>query len=417
MTADLPRDLRDAPWLKHGPLPRLLEVLDAGGEEARVVGGAVRNALLGESATEIDIATTAVPQVVVRRAEQAGFKTAPTGVEHGTVTVIVDGTPFEVTTLREDVETYGRKARVRFGRDWDADARRRDFTINALSATRDGSVHDPVGGLPDVAARRVRFIGDARQRIREDFLRILRFFRFHAAYASGAPDAEGLAAAVAMRDGLVLLSRERVRAELMKLLVARGAAPTLETMADTGLLTQLLAGVAVVPQLARLVAIETALGLAPDPLRRLGALAVHVAEDGERLWVRLRLSNAEHERLVTMPQRWREVAADLGERAARALLYRLGPERFTDRVLFAWTRSEAEPKDAAWRRFLEAPQRWNAPRFPLGGADLIARGLEPGPALGRALARAETEWIAADFPADAKALAAIADRAARDPAE
>ena len=193
-------------------------MLDRDGEEARVVGGAVRNALLGLGADEIDVATTAVPEEVVRRVQAAGFKAVPTGIEHGTVTVVADKIPFEVTTLRQDVETYGRHAKVAFGRDWKADAERRDFTINAFSARADGTVYDYVGGLADLKARRVRFIGDPQQRIEEDYLRILRFFRFHAAYGtSDHPDREGLEACIAGRDGLDHLSRERVRMELMKL--------------------------------------------------------------------------------------------------------------------------------------------------------------------------------------------------------
>src|SRR5215470_18702225 len=187
------RRLSDAPWLTAGALPRLLAVLDCEGEEARAVGGAVRNALLGMPIAEIDVATTAVPEEVVKRVTAAGFKPVPTGIEHGTVTVVIDRHPIEVTTLRKDIETYGRHARVEFGRDWKADAERRDFTINALSATRDGTVYDYAGGLDDLKERRVRFIGDPAKRIAEDYLRILRFFRFHAAYGtSDHPDHAGV---------------------------------------------------------------------------------------------------------------------------------------------------------------------------------------------------------------------------------
>ena len=225
----------DGAWLREGPLPRLLDVLDRDGEEARVVGGAVRNALLGEPVGDIDVATTAVPEEVMRRAEAAGFKPVPTGIEHGTVTVVIDGTPFEVTTLREDVETFGRHARVAFGRDWRRDAERRDFTMNALYAARDGTIHDHVGGLADLEERRVRFIGDPARRIAEDYLRILRFFRFHAAYGHGGqPDADGLAACIAARAGLETLSRERVRMEMLKLLVAPHAVPALAAMSGGG---------------------------------------------------------------------------------------------------------------------------------------------------------------------------------------
>ena len=216
------RSLSGAAWLSAGALPRLLGVLDSDGEEARVVGGAVRNALIGLPVAEIDLATTALPQEVVKRVTAAGFKPVPTGIEHGTVTVVIDKHPFEVTTLRKDIETYGRHAKVAFGRDWKTDAERRDFTINALSATRDGVVYDYVGGLDDLGERRVRFIGDPAKRISEDYLRILRFFRFHAAYGTSEhPDAAGLAACIAGREGLAQLSRERVRMEMLKLLVAR----------------------------------------------------------------------------------------------------------------------------------------------------------------------------------------------------
>ena len=224
------------PWLKEKPLAELLAVLDRDGEEARVVGGAVRNALLGLPHGDIDIATTALPAEVTRRAQAAGFKAVPTGVDHGTVTVVIEGRPFEVTTLREDVETFGRHATVKFGRDWKRDAQRRDFTMNGLSLSPDGEVHDHVGGVADLKARRVRFIGDAATRIAEDYLRILRFFRFHAYYGEGHPDAEGLHAVIAARAGLEQLSRERVRMELMKLLLAPHAVPVLAVMAEAGLL-------------------------------------------------------------------------------------------------------------------------------------------------------------------------------------
>src|SRR5262245_46618030 len=207
----------DVPWLIEAPLAALLAALDRDGEQARVVGGAVRNVLLGEPHGDIDIATTAPPDEVIRRVQAAGFKPVPTGIEHGTVSVVADSRPFEVTTLREDVETFGRHAKVAFGRDWRRDAERRDFTMNALSLARDGTIFDYVGGLADVAARRVRFIGDAATRIAEDYLRILRFFRFHAAYGEGAPDPEGVAACIAGRAGLERLSRERIRMEMLKL--------------------------------------------------------------------------------------------------------------------------------------------------------------------------------------------------------
>jgi len=317
-----------------------------------------------------------------------------------------------VTTLREDVETFGRKARVVFGRDWRADAERRDFTINALSASADGTVHDYVGGLADVAARRVRFIGEAQTRIAEDYLRILRFFRFHAYFGEGAPDPAGLLACIRGRSGLEALSRERVRMELLKLFLAPRATPTLAVMAESGLIGMVLGGVALVASFENMVKVEDKIGAAPDPVRRLGALGVMVREDAERLTQRLRLANAEAERLVALECWWR-VRPNAGEHAARALLYRLKPQSYVDRVLLAWTRSQAGAADEAWRALASLPQRWTAPVFPLKSADFTRRGLPAGPPLGAAMRAAEAAWIAADFPSERAALEAIADEAAR----
>jgi poly(A) polymerase len=401
--------IADTAWLTSGALAKLMAVLDRDGEEARVVGGAVRNVLVGEATGDVDVATTALPDEVMRRAQAAGFKAVPTGIDHGTVTVVVDHRGFEVTTLREDVETFGRHAVVRFGRDWRADAARRDFTINALSLTRDGVVHDYVGGLADIAVRRVRFIGQAGARIAEDYLRVLRFFRFHAAYGVGPPDPEGLQACIDARDKLDRLSRERVRMELMKLLIAAHMVPTLAVMAEASLLGPVLGGVPYLAAVANMTKVEAACGFPADPVRRLGALAVMVAEDAERLWQRLRLTNAEHDRLASMADAWWRVAPG-DEGAARALLYRLGPEPFVDRVLLAWARSEAGAADGAWRAMASLPQRWTAPVFPIKAAQLMARGR----GLGAALAQAESAWIAQGFPRDKAALAAIVDQAARD---
>jgi poly(A) polymerase len=378
-----------------------------------VVGGAVRNALLGEPISEFDVATTAVPQEVIRRATAAGFKPVPTGIEHGTITVVIASRPFEVTTLREDVETFGRHANVRFGRDWRADAERRDFTMNALSAGADGVVHDYVGGLADLKARRVRFIGDAKKRIAEDYLRILRFFRFHAAYGHGLPDAAGLAACIAARAGLGQLSRERVRMELLKLLLARHATAALAVMAESGLLMPVLGGVPDLAGFENMAKVEVAAGVQADAVQRLGALGTRIADDAERLWQRLRLSNVEHERLASMAEAWWRISP-ANEKGARALLYRLGPERFIDRVLLAWARSPATAHDPAWRALATLPEHWTAPVFPLKAADFIKRGMTPGPALGAALHEAEAAWIAADFPADPEAIAAIAAAAAAE---
>ena len=409
------KNLAGATWLKDSPLARLLAVLDRDGEEARAIGGAVRDSLLGMTPGEIDVATTATPPEVIRRVQAAGYKAVPTGIDHGTVTVVVAGHPIEVTTLREDIETFGRKANVRFGRDWKADAERRDFTINALSVSADGTVHDYVGGLADLAAQRVRFIGDPATRIAEDFLRILRFFRFHARYGEGSPDAAGLHAAIVARDGLDLLSRERIRMELMKLLSAPRAVPTLAVMAEAGILGKVLGGVPLLVSMSNMAKLEAALGLEPDPVRRLGALSVFVAEDAERLRQRLRLFNTEHERLAAMADAWWRVAPSAAAQGGRALLYRLGPAQFTDRVLLAWSRSPDAAADSAWRELATLPQRWTAPAFPLKAADLLKRGVPKGPRLGAALRAAETAWMAQDFPLDAEALREIAEQVVKAP--
>jgi len=405
--------LRAALGLESGPAGSVLAALDRDGEEARIVGGAVRNALLGlPTPGDIDIATTALPDEVIRRATLAGFRTVPTGIEHGTVTVVVDGVPFEVTTLRQDVETFGRRARVVFGRDWQLDAQRRDFTINALFVSRDGSVHDYVNGRADLAAHRVRFIGDPTVRIAEDHLRILRLFRFHATYGEGPLDQEGLAASIRARERIASLSRERVHMELNKLLIAPHAGPTLAVMSDAGILGPVLGGVPMVASFCKMVAIEAAAALASDPCRRLAALAVMVVEDAERLSQRLRLSNADSERLVSMAQAWWRVSAGPDEWPLRALLYQLGERRFVDRISLAWSRAGVDVADTHWQRALTLPQRWTKPMFPLKAADFIVRGITKGPALGRALAAAEAAWVAADFPSEASAVAAIADGAA-----
>ncbi|BCJ90096.1 poly(A) polymerase [Terrihabitans soli] len=367
---------------------RMFEVFDGGGEETRIAGGAVRDALIGRVPPEVDFATTAVPEEIVRRAAAAGLKSAPTGIEHGTVTIIIDGHPFEITTLRRDVETDGRHAKVAFGRDWAEDAQRRDLTINGLFLDGEGKVHDFVGGEGDLKAHLVRFIGDAKTRIREDYLRILRFFRFTARYGEGTPDAEAMSAAISERHGLDQLSRERIRAELLKFLMTPRAAELAKLMADAGFLGQVLGGVARPRRLARL------LESAPeaDAVQRLGALALFIEDNAERLRERLRLSNEETARLKSMAGGPVPTGAD--ERALKALLYQLGPALYHDRVLFTGAGSEAR----------SLTERWTAPKFPVSAADLIARGVAKGPHLGAALARIEKDWIAAGFPDDKKSI-------------
>jgi tRNA nucleotidyltransferase/poly(A) polymerase len=404
------RVLADAPWLTSGPAARVLGLLNGNGEEARVIGGAVRNALLGIPIGDIDIATTALPAEVIRRARAAGIKSVPTGIDHGTVTLVVDSQPFEVTTLRQDTETFGRKARVAFGRDWGRDAERRDFTINGLSVDAEGVVHDHVGGYDDLVARRVRFIGDPNRRIAEDYLRILRFFRIHAAYGQGEPDRAGYLACIDARAGLATLSAERVRMEMLKLMIAEGAAGALVAMADGGLLLSIFGGVAYTGPFAAMVAAERSLGLKADPVRRLGALAVAVTEDARRLAVRLRLSNSETRVLDSMGHRWWRLAG-MDEATARRRLYRLGADRYRDRLMLAWARAGGTTPSAPWRELATLPERWTAPKFPLKAADFVARGIAEGPALGHVLALAEDAWLAADFPLDQPALKAIADQA------
>jgi poly(A) polymerase len=412
------RALAHAPWLTSGPASRVLKLLNGGGEEARVVGGAVRNALLDVPIGDIDIATTALPEEVVRRAKEAGIKSVPTGIEHGTVTLVAEGQPFEVTTLREDTETFGRKARVSFGRDWVGDARRRDFTINALSAGADGVVHDYTGGLDDIAARRVRFIGVPQERIEEDYLRILRFFRIHAAFGEGEIDREGYLACINGRAGLATLSAERIRMEMLKLLVTEGATAACLAMTDAGLLQAIVGGVTYPGTFAAMVTAEQALELKPDAIRRLAALAVAVTEDARRLALRLRLSNNEARSLDSMGHRWWRLEG-MDEPHARRRLYRLGEGAYRDRLMLAWARARREADDARWIALARLPQRWSAPKFPLKAADFISRGVVEGPALGRVLTLAEDAWLAEDFPLEPTLLASLADQAVarltRDP--
>lgn len=394
-------DLPD--WFREGPARMLIDALATAGEEARPIGGAVRNWLADRPSGDIDIATTALPDAVSAIAGGLGFKVVPTGIDHGTVTVVADGVGYEVTTLRQDVETDGRRAVVRFGRDWREDAARRDFTINAMSLGRDGEIHDYFGGRADLKAGRVRFIGEAPARIREDRLRILRFFRFHAQFGQGGADPAGLSACIAEREGLADLSRERVRAELMKILLADGAAEALQVMADAGLLDRLLGGVAVVPTLRRLLAIEARAGIRPVAARRLGALAVLVREDADRLKARLALSNEEYRRLDGIGAGWHGIDAAGGDHAPKVALFRAGPRGYLDRALVAFARSAAPIDAPEWHSLATLPQRWQAPPLPVSGDDLMGAGLREGPQMGAALAWIRQAWIEAGFPSGASA--------------
>jgi poly(A) polymerase len=410
--------LKEPTPLRQGPLARALEALNGEGEETRLVGGAVRDLALGEPAVDFDLTTTATTDEVIRRARAAGFKVALTGVAHGTVTIVVDGRPIETTTLREDVETDGRWAKVAFGRDFAADARRRDFTINALSLSANGTVHDYVGGLEDLAAGRVRFIGDAEARIHEDYLRILRFFRFSARFAASGLDHEGLSAAIRARDGLARLSRERVRAELMKLLTAPRASEVVQTMGESGFLEPILGGVGYTRRLSRLIAIEER-GHAGDALLRLAALGVAIPEDAERLHDRLRLANAEADRLKSAAAALiglHGITAPPSFHGLRTLLFNAGREAARDALALAQAESGAPPADAAFAaadRFLaDAPE----PKLPISGADLIARGVPAGRPVGWALRAFQALWIRAGFPKEPETLARLLEEAVAESA-
>lgn len=407
-----PPSLKDAPWLKRPETARIFAALSVPGVETRAVGGAVRNSLLGLAVAEIDLATTARPEQVMTLALKAGLKAVPTGIEHGTVTVVANGVPFEVTTLRRDVETFGRHATVAFTENWEEDARRRDFTLNALYAASDGTVFDPLGGYDDVVGARVRFIGDAEARIKEDYLRILRFFRFNAYYGNGPFDAEGLRACVKLRGGIARLSAERVAGEVRRLLVAPQAFRAVEAMFDYGLLTHVLGGVPRLERFRRLVEIEGALGRKAEAMPRLAALAVFVSEDAGRLAARLHLSNAEQAVLALGAED--HAASGLpDEDAAKRLLYRLGPTAYPAAALIAWADSSAAPGDPNWHAAVTLDERWQAPVFPLKGSDLAALGEVEGPALGALLRKLEAEWMAEGFAADRDRLLIRAKQIAR----
>jgi poly(A) polymerase len=384
-----------AEWFLKPETQAVFACLNREGFEARAVGGAVRNTLLNEPVREVDFATTARPKDTLRLAAQAGIKTVPTGISHGTVTLIVHGVPFEVTTLRRDIETHGRHATVAFGEDWVEDARRRDFTMNALYAGSKGDVYDPLEGAADLLARRVRFVGDARTRIQEDYLRILRFFRFSAQYARGAFDREGVAASIRERFGLRRLSRERIRSELLHILVARRAADAIEVMDESGLLILIFGGVMRRERFNRLCQIEAALGLWPDPIFRLAALGVFIQEDAARLSAKLRLSLQETNTLLSLASAPSVIQPRTRE--LKAALYRLGPRIYLGCVLLAWASAGASVNDAAWTSAVDLLRSWPRPKFPIGGADLIARGWTSGAALGDRLRRLEEEWIASGF--------------------
>lgn len=383
--------LPDAEWRHRAGLDRLAEVLGAG--DARLVGGAVRDTLLGIAVNDVDVATRHTPERVIELLRGAGIRVVPTGLAHGTVTAVLEGGPVEVTTLRRDLTTDGRRATVAFTDDWREDAARRDFTMNALYADPvTGEVFDYFSGIADLEARHVRFIGDPFQRIAEDHLRILRFFRFLARFGDTA-DPEGLAACTARAKDLMALSRERIADELLRLLVARDAVAVVALMHERGIFEPVIPEIAAdgVERLRLLAAREAAAGVAPHAIRRLAALLPHDPALGESIASRLKLSNAQRKRLVA-------TLSAAPETDPRALAYRLGTESAVDLLLLGGG-------DVA------SVTDWAVPRFPLTGGAFVARGVSAGPEVARLLRAAEARWLAEGFPDEARA-GEIADEAA-----
>jgi poly(A) polymerase len=370
-------------WLRDPRLQLLLKALEMAGGEARVAGGAVRNAILRQPVSDIDVATTLVPGDVARICKNAGFAVHPTGIEHGTLTVVVQTLIVEVTTLRKDVETDGRRAVVAFTTDWATDAARRDFTMNALYCDRAGKIYDFTDGYADCQKHRVKFVGSPARRIAEDALRILRFFRFHAQYGSGTIDKTGLAACVRSRKMIKTLSAERIRVELLKLLVAPGAVAVLKTMIASKILSEILSHHTDLRMISR---------LPLDPLIRLAALSAQP----DALKTLLRLSNDEAQRIKRIVEA-PFVSPTLKPKEQLRLLYQLRPETWRDAVAQSFAHSYDKVMTAAWKKLSSLPDRIAVPVFPVTGHDLIALGLAPGPTLGQMMQKLEDWWVASDF--------------------
>jgi poly(A) polymerase len=390
--------LPDAPWRHRAGMGRLLAALDARSGATRFVGGCVRDALLALEQSDVDLATRLTPDEVLARLEAAHIKAVPTGIAHGTITAVVAGKPVEVTTLRRDVSTDGRRATVAFTDDWTADAARRDFTINALSADPlSGEVFDYFGGLGDLEARRVRFIGDPLQRIAEDHLRILRFFRFHARFGADAPDAEGLEACAARANDLMALSRERIADELLKLLALPDPTATVRLMIDRGILRPVLPEIESVDVLERLTRRERAAGQSPNAIRRLAALLPpQKPGDADHVASRLRLSKANRGRLIG--------ANGYAASPPREAAYYLGKDIAIDQYL-NWAGTDEEAIAAATDL-----AEWTPPKFPMAGGAIVARGIEAGPDVARLMMKIETHWVQEGFPDKAR-VDALADEA------
>jgi poly(A) polymerase len=374
----------------------------AGGPDAaRFVGGCVRDTLSSHPVGDIDIATPLTPDRVIAALEAAGLKAVPTGIDHGTVTAVSGGRPFEITTLRRDVETDGRRAVVAFTDDWTEDAQRRDFRLNALYADADGRVFDPTGeGVADARAGRIVFVGDAETRIREDALRILRFFRFQAWYGRGEPDPAGLAACEKLKSLLSGLSAERISKELLKLLAAEDPRPAVRLMAAAGVLAILLPGADRMVRFERLVAVETDLLFQCDPLLRLAALLPDDPLAGAKTAAALRLSGAQRDRLVAALGTDQPIVSSMSPREARRAVYRLGTDGFRDRVLLAWSGVDHPSATPQWRALLAIARSWPRPRLPLTGEEVMAAGVPRGPLVGAVMRQVEEWWIDHDFPDD-----------------
>lgn len=396
--------LAPQPWMTSAAAGRVMDALEAARPgSARFVGGCVRNALLGEPVSDIDIATQLTPDGVEQAMRAAGISVHPTGIEHGTLTVVADHQPFEVTTLRRDVETDGRRATVAFTENWAEDAQRRDFRMNSLYATQDGEVFDPTGGgLDDIAARRIVFVGDPETRIREDYLRILRFFRFHAWYGRGDLDSPGLAACSRLRAGLEGISAERIWMETKKLLAARDPLPAMQAMQASSVLTQLFPQARGLDLLRRLVALEQREGLAPDAMVRFLALFWKDAPAVHAIANQLRMSNEERQRLNWAAKDDTPIRAGMSPQDMRRDLYRTGAVVFRDRILLQWAQD-----GGAWAQIHADAGEWKRPVMPVTGDDLLARKISEGPAIGQALHKLEAAWIDSDFTLDKEALLAL----------
>jgi poly(A) polymerase len=394
-------------WMTASATRRVFAALEArgGADCARFVGGCVRNAVLGRPVDDLDIATTLTPEQATEALRAAGVRVVPTGVEHGTVTAVADHRPFEITTLRRDVETDGRRAVVAFTTDWAEDAARRDFRLNALYADLDGRLFDPTGGgLADARAGRIVFVGDPQVRIREDYLRILRFFRFYAWFGRGAPDEAGLKACGALSEGLTRISAERVQKELLKLLAAEDPRAAVRLMAGAGVLAVAAPAAVDVDRFAALVRIEREILGEADPELRLAALLPADPALARAAAEALRLSNAQRDRLEAAAGSAPAIDAATTAPQMRRAVYRLGGQAFRDRLELAWACDPDPGRAAAWRALLDAARGWRAPAFPLGGEDAMKLGAPRGPAVGRALREVEDWWVQADFPADADQL-------------